>query len=268
MPSVVLRRRRCRSSGAPPGQTCHTDSGWPAPAHQPRRGARGQGAQRLQHGGPVHRAGLAKQQPGHQHKECRGSPACQPGPPRALLEGCASRAAAHAAGAVQAGLRVAWRVGSAAGPALALVMTGSWRGSHPAQVGNQRMGGTPHSCAAGAALPRPRGEACTWRQLWFMRCDRRRCSCALKARSWMMTLASRFSDRLSGSRLLDHGGPGLVHQRHLAVQRAVAVFVNAHPGAQQVVIQQRRGRAHDGHVGLALQDQPHIHTALAARRIE
>ena len=47
--------------------------------------------------------------------------------------------AAHAADAVQAGLRVAWRVGSAAGPALALVMTGSWRGSHPAQVGNQRM---------------------------------------------------------------------------------------------------------------------------------
>ena len=47
-------------------------------------GARGQGTQRLQHGGPVHRAGLAKQQPGHQHKECRGSPACHPGPPRAL----------------------------------------------------------------------------------------------------------------------------------------------------------------------------------------
>ena len=30
-----------RSSGAPPGQTCHTGSGWPAPAHQPRRGCPG-----------------------------------------------------------------------------------------------------------------------------------------------------------------------------------------------------------------------------------
>ena len=108
----------------------------------------------------------------------------------------------------------------------------------------------------------PEGEACTRRQLWFMRCDRRRCSCALKARSWMMTLASRFSDRLSGSRLLEPTvDQASSTSATFAVQRAVAVFVNAHPGAQQVVIQQRRGRAHDGHVGLALQDQRTSHRA-------
>ena len=44
------------------------------------------------------------------------------------------------------------------------------------------------------------------------------------------------------------------------MQRPVAVFVDAHAGALQVVIQQARCRLHDGHVGLALQDDPHIHS--------
>ena len=46
------------------------------------------------------------------------------------------------------------------------------------------------------------------------------------------------------------------------MQRALAVFINLHPGAQQVVVQQAGCDFDDRHVGLALQDQAHIHAAL------
>ena len=58
-----------------------------------------------------------------------------------------------------------------------------------------------------------------------------------------------------------HGAPLVVHQRDLAVQRAVAVLVDANARMQQVVIQHARGGLDDRHVGLALQYQPHVHTA-------
>ncbi|EWS52892.1 hypothetical protein X551_04317 [Methylibium sp. T29] len=56
-----------------------------------------------------------------------------------------------------------------------------------------------------------------------------------------------------------HGGPLVVGHRHLAVQRALAVLVDVHAGAQQVVVQHLRGALDDGHVGLALQDQRDLH---------
>ncbi len=46
------------------------------------------------------------------------------------------------------------------------------------------------------------------------------------------------------------------------MQRAVAVFVHPHARALQVVVQQAGCCLHDGHVGLALQDQPHVHAPL------
>ena len=59
-----------------------------------------------------------------------------------------------------------------------------------------------------------------------------------------------------------HGRPLVVHERHLAVQGTVTVFVNLNAGAQQMVVQQTGSGAHNGHVGPALQDKPHIHTPL------
>ena len=62
-----------------------------------------------------------------------------------------------------------------------------------------------------------------------------------------------------------HRGPLVVGQRHLAVQRPLAVFEDFHPVAQQVVVEHAREAPGPGHVRLALEDQGDAHAA--ARRV-
>ena len=56
-------------------------------------------------------------------------------------------------------------------------------------------------------------------------------------------------------------GPFVVGQRHLAVQRPLAVFKNMHAGRQQVVVEHAGGGLDDRHVRLALQDEAHVNAA-------
>ncbi|MNY08262.1 hypothetical protein D3C86_1411070 [compost metagenome] len=57
------------------------------------------------------------------------------------------------------------------------------------------------------------------------------------------------------------GGPAVVHDRDLAVHRAGAVFMHLDARAQQVAVEQARGKAHRFHVGHALQEQLDLHAA-------
>jgi hypothetical protein len=58
-----------------------------------------------------------------------------------------------------------------------------------------------------------------------------------------------------------HGGPVVIHHGHLAVQRALAIFMDLHARAHQVVVQHGAGQAGHRHVRLALKQEPHAHAA-------
>jgi len=57
-----------------------------------------------------------------------------------------------------------------------------------------------------------------------------------------------------------HRRPLVIGQCDLAVQRAATVLVDLHAVAHQVVVEHARAELGDGHVRLALEDQPHPHT--------
>src|SRR5690606_39871287 len=57
-----------------------------------------------------------------------------------------------------------------------------------------------------------------------------------------------------------YGYPFVIHQRHLAVKRAFAVFQDSHAFLQQIIVERAAAGADPGHVWLALHDQYYFET--------
>ena len=141
---------------------------------------------------------------------------------------------------------------------------GACRGSQPAQAGKRRRKWNTRAAAqlrpATPARGRRHARSAGIRGRSGAASRSRRQSA--KARSRSTTLASRFSDRLSGSRLLE---PTVAQSSSTTATLPCSGRLQyswiLHAVALQVVVEQRRRRLDDRHVGLALQDQVHVDAA-------
>ena len=249
-----------------------------ADGSQQRR--RGQVAQRLPARRPSRCARLRDQQPGTSGEE-------QPAQPTRLSQGHQGRAGRWrrlrrvTAGARRGRSCCRWRSAparqvSASSPSLAWPPACASSCATPLQP--RRVARQPAGPAAGTSAPGGRRRSCAPAA---SRSSRSRSSAVdlLAAVPHQLRRAARTACCVEAAVAHDHvgleverqaqrvevaradGAPLVVHQRHLAVQRPLAVFVDAHAGVQQVVVQHAGRRLDDRHVGLALQDQAHVDAA-------